>query len=120
MRAFHLAAKPAVKTHSDWNGCATDRRCEVWTTGGEGRARELAHLRFFQEVTPTNPDQTSPWTDPEMVECAEIEVPPDSIIPAVETVFGWEDRVLAEAGPRAARRQAPPLNPDPSKKLDQH
>jgi hypothetical protein len=120
MRAFHLAAKAAVRAHPEWNGCAADRRCEVWAEGGEERARALAHARFFQEATPVKPDRGSPWTDPEMVECAEIPVPATSIVPAEETVFGWDDRVLALEGPEAAKRQTAPPNPDPSKKLDQH
>lgn len=119
MRAFHLAAKPAVRAHPEWNGCAADRRCEVWTEGGEERARALAHARFFQRSTPADPDRTSPWTDPEMVECAEIAVPAESAVPVDEAVFGWDDRVLAAAGPAAAIRQSPPPNPDPTKKLDQ-
>ena len=120
MRAFHLLAKKAVAAHSDWNGCAADRRCEVWADGDEARARQLAHEKFWQEATPVNPDRTSPWTDPAMVECDEVPIPPHSVVPVNETVFDWENRILTAAPRRAQSDQVPAPNPDPTKKLDQH
>ena len=120
MRAFHLLAKEAVTAHPDWNGCAADRRCEVWTKGDEARARLLAHERFWQEATPVDPDRASPWTDPEMVECGEVQIPPQSVVPVSETVLAWDDRILTAAPAQAQTGQAPAPNPDPTKKLDQH
>ena len=121
MRAFHLLAKPATGAHSDGNGCTADRRCEVWTDSDEARARALAHTKFWQEATPVNPDSTSPWTDPEMVDCAEVSGVQDGPVPAAEAVFAWDDRLIAREtadGPR--KTEKPASEPDPSKKLNQH
>jgi hypothetical protein len=120
LRAFHLSAKKAVTAHPSWNGCAADRRCEVWTVSDEARARQLAHEKFWQEATPADPDQTSPWTDPAMVVCDEIPVPPHSVVPVNDTVFIWGDRILRAPSPQPQQGQTPAANADPTKKLDQH
>jgi hypothetical protein len=121
LRAFHLAAKNAVKSHPDWNGCTADRQCEVWTDGDEDRARALAHRKFWQEATPVKPDSSSPWTDPELVECHEIGVPAKAAAPADEVVFAWDQRMLASPeAPRTQGGQAAGAARDPTKKLDQH
>jgi len=120
MRLFHLAAKEKVSAHPEWNGCTTDRRCQVWTTSDEARARELAHAKFWQEATPVKADRTSPWTDPDMVTCAEADILPGMPVPVDEAVFGWEDRVVSPVPIHAGRdggNSAP--SEDPSKKLDQ-
>lgn len=90
MRLFQLMAKEVTTSHPDWNGCTRDRRCQVWADGGEDRARDLAHGRFWQESTPVDPDQTSPWTNPELVICQEAAILPDMPVPSVEEVFGWD------------------------------
>lgn len=120
MRLFHLAAKEKVSSHPDWNGCTLDRRCQAWVNGDEARARELAHKKFWQEATPVNPDQTSPWTDPDMVACEEADILPGMPVPVDEAVFGWEDRVVAETANLNIPDGGKGLqNEDPSKKLDQ-
>lgn len=118
MRMFYLTAKPATRTHTFWNGCTLDRACQVWTEGDEARARELAHAKFWQEATPADADKSSPWTDPELVDCAEGEIVPGMPIAVEEAVFGWEDRVIGPGQPAASNDNR--TVEDPSKKLDQH
>ncbi len=124
MRVFHLTAKTGTASHPDWNGCSLDRRCQVWTQGDEAHARELAHKKFWQESTPVNPDRTSPWTNSEMVECAEAAVLPGMPVPVEDAVFSWGDRVRSPvghpAGSEGALHAVPRPSPDPTKKLDQH
>ena len=90
MRLFHLAAKDGTARHTDWNGCTPDRRCQVWADGGEDRARAIAHAKFWQASTPVDPDQSSPWMDPELVICEEAHILPGMTVPSAEEVFGWD------------------------------
>jgi hypothetical protein len=123
VRVFHLTAKPATASHTDWNGCSLDRQCRVWAKGDAAHARALAHKRFWQESTPVAPDRTSPWTDPEMVDCAEAGVLPGMPVPVEQAVFGWDDRVLSplldQSSPHVGPAWDNGQNPDPSRKLDQ-